>query len=81
VVGSAFLWRTAARSLVGLLPPILGLVPKTIVAWSGTFVVGEMARYYFRHGRKPPPELVRELRLEGTRLAKETMARLRGLSS
>jgi uncharacterized protein (DUF697 family) len=78
VVGGAFLWRSAARSLVGLLPPILGLLPKTIVAYTGTFVVGEMARYYYRHGRKPPPELVRDLRHEGQRLARETLARLRG---
>lgn len=78
VVGGAFLWRTLARSLVGLLPPVFGLLPKTVVAYTGTFVVGEMARYYYRHGRKPPPEIVRELRHEGQRLARETLARLRG---
>jgi len=81
VVGGAFVWRTAARSLIGLLPPILGLLPKTVVAYAGTFVVGEMARYYYRHGRKPPPEFVRELRQEGTRLARETLARFRKTSS
>jgi uncharacterized protein (DUF697 family) len=77
VVGSAFLWRTAARSLVGLIPGLFGLLPKTVVAYSGTFVVGEMARYYYRHGRKPPPELVGDLRNEGARLARETLARLK----
>jgi uncharacterized protein (DUF697 family) len=77
VVGSAFMWRSAARSLVGFLPSLLGLLPKTIVAYTGTFVVGEMARYYYRHGRKPPPEFVRELRLEGTKLAREALARLK----
>ena len=41
---------------------MLGLLPKTIVAYAGTFVVGEMARYYYRYGRKPPPEMVRDLR-------------------
>jgi uncharacterized protein (DUF697 family) len=76
VVGGAFVWRTTARALVGLLPPILGLLPKTIVAFTGTFVVGQTARYYFRFGRKPPPEVVRELRDEGTRLARQTLARL-----
>jgi uncharacterized protein (DUF697 family) len=77
VVGSAFVWRTTARALVGLLPSVLGLLPKTVVAYSGTFLVGEMARYYFHHGRKPPPELVRELRNEGVRLARQTLTRLR----
>jgi uncharacterized protein (DUF697 family) len=77
IVGSAFLWRTTARALVGLLPGLLGLVPKTLVAYSGTYVVGQMARYYYRFGHKPPPELVRDLRKESTRLARETLARLR----
>jgi uncharacterized protein (DUF697 family) len=76
VVGGAFVWRSTARALVGLLPSLLGLVPKTLVAYTGTFVVGQSARYYYRFGRKPPPELMRELRAEGSRLARETLARL-----
>jgi uncharacterized protein (DUF697 family) len=77
VVGGAFFWRTTARALVGLLPSLLGLVPKTAVAYSGTYLVGEMARYYYHHGRKPPPELVKELRNEGARLARQTLGRLK----
>ena len=77
IVGGAFLWRTTARALVGLLPSLLGLLPKTLVAYSGTYVVGQMARYYYRYGHKPPPELVRDLRDEGTRLARETLSRLK----
>jgi uncharacterized protein (DUF697 family) len=77
VVGGAFFWRTTARALVGLLPSLLGLLPKTLVAYTGTYVVGQMARYYYRHGDRPPPELVRELREEGMRLARETLARFK----
>jgi len=77
VVGGAFFWRSAARTLIGLVPGIFGMLPKVAVAYMGTFVVGEMARYYFKHGRKPPPELVGELRDEGARLARETLARLK----
>jgi uncharacterized protein (DUF697 family) len=77
VVGGAFVWRSTARALVGLLPGLLGLLPKTIVAYTGTYVVGQTARYYYRFGRKPPPEFLRELRAEATRQARETMARLR----
>jgi uncharacterized protein (DUF697 family) len=77
VVGGAFFWRTTARALVGLLPSLLGLLPKTLVAYTGTYLVGQMARYYFRVGDRPPPELVRELRAEGARLARETLARFR----
>jgi uncharacterized protein (DUF697 family) len=77
VVGGAFLWRTTARMLVGLLPPILGLLPKTVVAYVGTFIVGESARYFYRFGRKPSPEVIREIRLEGRRLARQALTRLR----
>lgn len=77
VVGGAFLWRTTARALVGLLPTVLGVLPKTVVAYSGTYLVGQMARYYYHYGHKPPPELVHHLRAEGTRLARETLGRLR----
>jgi uncharacterized protein (DUF697 family) len=77
VVGGAFFWRSTARALVGLLPSLLGLLPKTLVAYTGTYVVGHMARYYYRYGDRPPPELVRELRNEGTRLARETLSRLK----
>jgi uncharacterized protein (DUF697 family) len=77
VVGGAFFWRSTARSLVGLLPGFMALVPKVVVAYAGTFVVGEMARYYYRYGRRPPPGLVRELSAEGLRLARSTLGRLR----
>jgi uncharacterized protein (DUF697 family) len=76
VVGGAFFWRTTARALVGLLPPLLGLLPKTAVAYTGTFVVGHTARYYYRFGKLPPPEIAHELRQEAHRLAEATLARL-----
>jgi uncharacterized protein (DUF697 family) len=76
VVGGAFVWRSTARALVGLLPSLLGLVPKTLVAYTGTYVVGQSARYYYRFGHRPPPEIARELRREAVRLAQATLARL-----
>jgi uncharacterized protein (DUF697 family) len=77
VVGGAFFWRTTARALVGLLPPLLGLLPKTVVAYTGTYVVGQIARYYYHHGHRPPPEIMRELRADGIRLAQATLARFK----
>jgi uncharacterized protein (DUF697 family) len=68
IVGGAFFWRTTARMLVGLLPSLLGLVPKTLVAYAGTYVVGELARYYYRYGRRPPAHLAAELTAEARRL-------------
>jgi uncharacterized protein (DUF697 family) len=77
VVGGAFFWRTTARALVGFMPSLLGMLPKTLVAYAGTYVVGQMARYYYHHGHKPPPEIVRELREDGVRIARHTLARLK----
>jgi uncharacterized protein (DUF697 family) len=76
VVGGAFMWRSTARALVGLLPSLLGVLPKTLVAYTGTYVVGQSARYYYRFGRKPPPEVADELRREATHLARQAIARL-----
>jgi uncharacterized protein (DUF697 family) len=78
VVGGAFVWRTTARALVGLLPSMLGLLPKTLVAYAGTYVVGHTARYYYRFGHRPPPEMLRELREDAARLARATIGRLPG---
>jgi uncharacterized protein (DUF697 family) len=69
VVGGAFVWRSTARALVGFMPTLLGLVPKTLIAYTGTYVVGHSARYYYRFGRRPPPELARDLRDEAARFA------------
>ena len=63
--------------LVGLLPAPIGIVPKTFVAYTGTFVIGELARYYFRSGRKPPPELVREIAEDSARIARDAFIWLR----
>ena len=76
VVGGAFFWRTAARSLVGLLPGAVAMVPKVAVAYSGTYVVGEIARYYYLHGRRPPPALIRQIQADSLRLARTAMSRL-----
>jgi uncharacterized protein (DUF697 family) len=78
VVGTAFLWRSTARMLVGLLPAMLGLVPKTLVAYTGTYIVGHTARYYYRFGHRPPPEIMHELREEARRVAAATLGRLPG---
>ncbi|MHB8086036.1 MAG: hypothetical protein ACYDHZ_09430, partial [Dehalococcoidia bacterium] len=40
VIGSAFLWRQLGRYLAGLIP-VIGIVPKIVIAYSGTYVVGE----------------------------------------
>ncbi len=76
VVGGALFWRTLARSAAGLLPPMVGAAPKTAVAFVGTFVVGQIARFYYEHGRRPTREAVARFRDEGARLFAQLATRL-----
>ena len=79
VIGGAFFWRSLARTLLGLLPTVVGGIPKATVAYAGTSVVGEMARYYYRTGRRPPPALIARFQSEAIRLANALATRLRQL--
>jgi len=76
VVGGGFAWRSLARSVAGLLPPWVGAVPKTLIAYVGTFVVGETARFYYEHGAAPPPAVVARFRSEGARMYQQVAGRL-----
>ncbi|MBI3976727.1 MAG: hypothetical protein HY331_00950 [Chloroflexi bacterium] len=58
IIGAAFLWRSIARELVGLLPFLVGAVPKVLIAYTGTFVVGEMAAFYYATGERPTRDLM-----------------------
>ncbi len=50
VLGSGFLWRQLARSLIGLIPA-WGIIPKVAVAYAGTFVVGKVVVQWYLTGR------------------------------
>ncbi len=51
VVGASFLWRQAARQLVGLIP-VWGIVPKVAISYAGTYAVGEAVLYWYHTGKK-----------------------------
>ncbi len=55
VVGSAFIWRQLARYLAGLIP-VIGIVPKIVVSYSGTYVIGEAIYQWCANGEKLNPE-------------------------
>jgi uncharacterized protein (DUF697 family) len=50
VLGSGFLWRQLARSLIGLIPA-WGIIPKVAVAYAGTYVVGKVVVQWYLTGR------------------------------
>jgi uncharacterized protein (DUF697 family) len=53
VVGAGLFWRTVAREAAALLPFAAGTIPKVVIAYVGTMVVGRAAEYFYRTGLKP----------------------------
>lgn len=49
-IGFGFVWRTIARQLIGLIPG-LGVLPKTMIAYAGTYAVGRGALEWYETGR------------------------------
>lgn len=60
IVGAGFVWRTIAREAATMLPFAAGTIPKVAIAFSGTVAAGRAADFYYREGRKPSYEQVRE---------------------
>ncbi len=83
VLGSGFLFRQAARQLVGLIP-IAGIGPKVAIAYSGTWAIGRAIVLWVTEGREVTARSVQRLTSEGLdrgRALAEAMvrdARLRG---
>ena len=69
VLGGAYVWRELARSLTGLIP-IWGLVPKTAVAFAGTFTTGMVARNWYATGALLDQKRLKELSGEAMSLAR-----------
>jgi len=67
VVGAAFFWRSAARSLVSMLPGPLAIAPRGAVAYVGTYVMGRAGQYYYRWGRRPSADALDSFREDALR--------------
>ncbi|HEV8634720.1 MAG TPA: hypothetical protein VG370_10850 [Chloroflexota bacterium] len=80
VVGAAFLWRSAARALVGLLPGLVSAVPKAAIAFAGTYVVGQSAHYYYRWGQRPRRETLERFSRDAARLVRDGLTGTLGRS-
>lgn len=70
VVGAAMFWRTVARELASFLPFAAGTIPKVVIAYSGTVVVGRIADYYYQFGKRPSRDQVRSFYRQATDAAK-----------
>jgi uncharacterized protein (DUF697 family) len=71
VIGAAVMWRQVAGGLVGLIPGY-GIVPKTAVAFAGTWVTGRAAELYYSTGFVSKDDL--------RRFSEEAMARAKSMA-
>lgn len=60
IIGSAFGFRGASRFLVKRLPKV-GPALRPVIAFGGTYAIGEASRLYYEHGRPTSDEVRREL--------------------
>lgn len=71
IVGGAFFWRAAARSLIAMVPGPFALAPRAAVAYVGTYVTGKAGQYYYRKGLRPSTEILDSFRDEAIRQISE----------
>lgn len=60
VVGGGFLFRQAARSLVGLIP-MAGVIPKVAIAYTGTWAIGRAVVVWATQGKRMSPAAIGRL--------------------
>jgi uncharacterized protein (DUF697 family) len=70
VIGGGFLWRQAARQLIGLIP-VWGIIPKVAVSYSGTYVVGNAILGWYLTGRNLSAKQMRALSMQAFSKGKE----------
>jgi hypothetical protein len=75
VVGGAFLWRQAARSLIGLIP-IWGLVPKVAISYAGTYTTGIAAWRWYDSGEIVSSEQLKRISSEALAIGRTRAAEL-----
>jgi uncharacterized protein (DUF697 family) len=75
VLGTGFLWRQLARSLVGMIP-VWGIVPKTAISYAGTYTVGNVVLQWYLTGRHLEPNQIKDLYLRAFENGKDLARRL-----
>ena len=75
VIGGAFLWRQAARSLIGLIP-IWGLLPKVAIAYAGTYTTGVAAWRWFESGEIASTDQLKRISQEAMAIGRARAAEI-----
>jgi uncharacterized protein (DUF697 family) len=75
VIGGGFLWRQVARQLVGLIP-VLGIAPKVVVAYAGTYATGQAALRWYRNSEILSQPALRKLYTQAITIGRQRAAEL-----
>lgn len=75
VIGGAFLWRQAARSLIGLIP-VWGLVPKVAISYAGTYTTGIAAWRWYDSGEIVSAEQIKRISSEAIAIGRKRAAEM-----
>ncbi len=75
VLGGGFVWRQIARSLVGLIP-IWGIIPKTGIAYAGTYVVGNVVLQWYLTGKQITGKQMKQLYAQASERGKSLAGNL-----
>jgi uncharacterized protein (DUF697 family) len=75
IIGGGFLWRQLARTLVGLIP-VVGILPKVAVAYSGTYVIGHAILQWYLTGRHLTKKQLKSLTAQAFGRGRDTARRL-----
>lgn len=81
VIGSGFLFRQGARQLIGLVP-VVSIVPKVVMAYAGTWAVGQAVVLWASKGQTVSAETIarfaKDARRRGRELAEAFLRNRRG---
>jgi uncharacterized protein (DUF697 family) len=75
VLGGGFVWRQIARSLVGLIP-VWGIIPKTGIAYAGTYVVGNVVLQWYLTGKQITGKQMKKLYAQASERGKSLAGNL-----
>ncbi len=62
ILGAAFVWKTLSSMAARRIPVIASMLPKALIAYSATMVVGRAAQLYYSSGRKAPAQVAAVVR-------------------
>ncbi len=62
IIAAAFAWKALSSRAAKKVPPLLNMLPKAVVAYAATILVGRAAQVYYANGRQAPAQISQAIR-------------------